>query len=176
MLGALPAAAQYEPPPMEIFGGISLLAPDLPSGVSGRPVGGQAEFVLNLSEKFSLLIEFGYQKKTIPFTVVDPFTGLLVTQDINFSFATIQTGFRYYAVRNERFSVFGHILTGGFFVSSGGFDFNAGSFTPGGGVEVNLTRKIAIRPIQVDLILSSAFGGTGANVRYGSGIVYRFGD
>ena len=164
LLGALPSVAQYEVPPMEIFGGISFF--DL-SGAPGLARGGQGEFVINISQKMALLIEVGIQKDTID---LGPAGTVKVT------LGTIQTGFRFYLVRNDRFSVFGHLMTGGLFLSSGLGDSNAGAFTPGGGVEINLTRKFAIRPIQVDLILAQTFTGTKSNKRYGSGIVYRFGD
>ena len=168
-----PLAAQYEPPPMEVFGGISFISPD---GLKGTAKGGQGEFVMNLSEKFSLLFDVGLQKKTITLSFTDPLSGLTITQDFKFTFSQIQTGFRYYLVRNERFSVFGHLLTGGFFISSGGQDSNAGTITPGGGVEIIISRKIAIRIVQVDAIIAQGFSGTGTNARFAAGIVYRFGD
>ena len=167
-----PLAAQYEPPPLEVFGGISFVSPD---GLNGTVKGGQGEFVMNLSEKFSLLFDVGIQKKTFTVTFPDGFGGT-ITQDFKFTFAQIQTGFRYYLVRNERFSVFGHLMTGGFFISSGGQDSNAGTITPGGGVEIIISRKIAIRPVQVDAIIAQGFSGTGTNMRFAAGIVYRFGD
>lgn len=169
-----PAAAQYEPPPFEIYGGISLLDPD---GLSEKANGGQVEITMNMTEKFALIFGIGLQKKRVPLVIgLDPF-GNPVTQDINLTFSDVQTGFRYYAVRNERFSVFGHILTGGFFTKVPGLgNIEGGTFTPGGGVDINLTRKFAIRPFQVDAIIARGIAGNGPNIRYSAGVVYKFGD
>ena len=171
---ASPAFAQYEPQPMEIFGGISYFDP---GNFRGTPQGGQGELVINLSDKFAMVIESGFQ----PGTVTMMFRGVPIGQAKNFG--TVQTGFRYYWIRNRRFSVFGHILTGGMFGKAQFIGdtrtrtIQGGVFTPGGGVEINITKNFAIRPIQTDLMLGSFFrGSSSVHRRFGAGFVYRFGE
>ena len=171
---AVPAVAQYEPAPMEIFGGISYFDP---GNFRGTPQGGQGEFVINLSEKFAMVIESGFQ----PGTTTIMFQGVPV--GIAKNFGTVQTGFRYYQVRNRRFSVFGHILTGGLFAKAlfvgdtRTRTIQGGVFTPGGGIEINITRNFAIRPLQADLVMGQFFRGSSSiHRRFAAGFVYRFGD
>lgn len=93
--------------------------------------------------------------------------------------------------RHSRFSPYVQTLFGGERFSNG---FNPASSTPllgtsqnnfaaafGGGVDVTVTDHIAVKPIQVDYLMTQFSPGMGSpnnvsnNLRYSTGIVFRFG-
>ena len=93
--------------------------------------------------------------------------------------------------RKSRFTPYVQTLFGGERFSSG---FNAGSATPrlltsqnnfaaafGGGVDVNVSHAFAVKPIQLEYLMTQASTGAGNlnfvqnNLRYSAGVVFRFG-
>lgn len=93
-------------------------------------------------------------------------------------------------LRRSRYTFYVQTLVGGERLSYG---FNPGGISPllgnsqndfaaaiGGGVDIALTNHIAIKPIQVEYLLSEITPGAGLNfaqnnLRYSAGVVFRFG-
>jgi hypothetical protein len=84
-----------------------------------------------------------------------------------------------FALRGERVTPFAHVLFGGFRASTGAMGLNAGidgfAMMTGGGMDVAITDRVAVRAFQVDWLLWRSMGATEkANVRVSAGIVFRF--
>ncbi len=81
--------------------------------------------------------------------------------------------------RTERANFFAHALLGGarLSASAAGVGDNSTSFATalGGGVDVKLTRRMAVRVFETDYLLTRLAGNTQNNFRLSSGIVVRFG-
>lgn len=93
-------------------------------------------------------------------------------------------------LRHSRLTVYAQTLFGGQRVTNG---FSSGSFNPllagsqnnfaaafGGGVDIALTNHIAVKPIQVEYLMSQFSPGNGFNfvqnnLRYSAGVVFRLG-
>lgn len=84
-----------------------------------------------------------------------------------------------FAVHNDAFSPFAHVLVGGFH-GSAGFEGISGSTSgfammAGGGVDAKIAPRVAFRIAQFDWVLLRAEGETTKkNVRISTGIVFRF--
>ncbi|MBZ5535793.1 MAG: hypothetical protein LAO31_07550 [Acidobacteriia bacterium] len=76
--------------------------------------------------------------------------------------------------KNERVTPFFQTLFGGFHTNSGVKD-NAFAMTVGGGVDVKVSRSVAIRAAQAEYMLTRSFGDTQHNFRFSAGVVFRFG-
>jgi hypothetical protein len=50
-----------------------------------------------------------------------------------------------------------------------------GAVALGGGIDIPLTDKISVRPIQADYLITGAFGERFHNLRISTGLIYRFG-
>jgi opacity protein-like surface antigen len=80
--------------------------------------------------------------------------------------------------KDPRVTPFFHFLAGGVRGSVGYLDISRAKTTfglaPGGGVDVQVTRNLAVRVIQVDYVLSRFSNSEQSNFRVSAGIVYRF--
>jgi outer membrane immunogenic protein len=91
--------------------------------------------------------------------------------------------------RHERLSPYVQFLFGGGRAWSGTNSNTQNAFVTaaGGGLDYNLTKRIAIKPIQVEYVMSQfdsaklggstkAFGSHQNDIRYSAGVVFRFGE
>ena len=77
--------------------------------------------------------------------------------------------------KSERVTPFAHVLVGGAVASGGGISENGFAMAVGGGLDVNLNKRVAWRLIQGDWLLFRAGGETDKkNARISTGIVFRF--
>ena len=85
-----------------------------------------------------------------------------------------QGGPRFYLRSHSRVTPFAEVLLGGAHVYGNGGSANGFAFSIGGGVDVGLTKRLALRP-QVDYLGIHSSGDTLNSVRASVGIVFRFG-
>jgi hypothetical protein len=154
-------ALAQEYPRYEIFGGGSVICAfcsfSVPAGVGFG--GWQASVDGNFNRWFGVVGDFGGQTRHPRGESAWLYEYLTGPQ---------------FSKRGERFTLFGHGLVGGAHV--GGFP-PQGSFAAGfgGGADVTLSRRIALRAAQVDYIRQHYFGGGFNDYRLGIGVVVRLG-
>lgn len=91
--------------------------------------------------------------------------------------------------RHSRLSPYAQFLFGGGYTWSGPTSTTQNAFATaaGGGLDYNLTKRISIKPIQVEYVMTQfdsvklggaarAFGSHQNDVRYSAGIVFKFGE
>ena len=168
---AAPAYAQLgAPPKFEVFGGYSLLPADSQDFPRATSHGVQGGAQWNLSRWFGVFGEAAVQKSTAR-DLGRSFAGLIAKTTVTeYLWGPRLTW------RGERANVFGHGLFGLCIGNAGegfeGFSDNGPTFGFGGGVDVAVTRRVAIRG-QFDLIGSFADIVEG-NSRFMLGGVFRF--
>ena len=157
--------AQDDYPRAEIFGGFSLLNTDL-SGVWNERYsfyGFQASGVFNLDEFFGVEADFGGQYKSEGGETVH--------------FYEYMFGPRF-AVRREKASFFVHALFGGMNLGVSGDSVSGFALGIGGGVDLNVNDRFAVRIVQFDWIPSrftreDEIFWVKDTVRFGFGIVIK---
>lgn len=169
---ATPAPAQTSAPAIEVFAGYSLLPADEQDDFPRKTShGGQISVGANWSSWFGLFTDFGVQFNTArppgPF-----FEGRVARSTVREYFV----GPRFTA-RSERVDLFAHGLVGLVQGDAGedfsGFSDSGLSLGLGGGLDVRVRRKLAVRA-QVDLI--GAFVDiVETNPRFALGLVARIG-
>jgi hypothetical protein len=191
----LPAVAQDELPRVEVFGGYSLLRPNIPADIQGGGAGGEAaaeigEFALgnvlgwgagvtvNLNRMFGITADFSGHYKGLDVS----FEGDRI--DASADLHTFLFGPKF-TLRNGRVSPFLHALFG---VGKAGasarvngdlaeFDETGFAAAAGGGVDVVAHPNVAVRAIEFDYFPFRNGNGetfTFNNVRWRSGVVFRF--
>jgi hypothetical protein len=80
-----------------------------------------------------------------------------------------------FTYRGERWAPFAHALFGGAIRSAGGNTDTAVAMAVGGGLDITLSRHIALRPAQFDYLLTGFSSATQHQFRYSGGLVFRFG-
>lgn len=167
---ARPALAQTAAPPVEVFGGYSLLpagGDDFPRQTSH---GVQVSVTANLTRWFGLMGDVGMQFNTA--RDLPGFPGLVARSTVR----EYLVGPRFTA-RSEQVDVFAHGLFGLTEGDAGedfsGFSDSALAFGGGGGVDVRVHRRLAVRA-QFDL-LGSFTDIVEGNSRFGLGLVVRLG-
>ena len=136
--------------------------------------GGSGYFEYNLNKTLGLVADFGGYANTR--------TG------IDAKVLTYMFGPRF-NWRHARLSPYVQFLFGGGYAWSGpnSNTQNAFATAAGGGLDYNLTRRIAIKPIQVEYVMTQfdsarlggstqGFGSHQNDVRYSAGVVFRFGE
>ena len=155
---------------VNVFGGFSFLNADSPSGVGRDSFSGwQASATGYVLPNLGLVADFGGHYKSYP---------VLGAPTIDLSSFEYLFGPQV-RVRASRFSPFGHFLAGGLRQHShgGGFiDMSENSLLlgVGGGLDVDVTKHLAIRIVQFDW-LPAHIQGTWQNdaIRVGFGVVLR---
>jgi opacity protein-like surface antigen len=114
--------------------------------------------------------------------LVADFAGLHTTSngsDLN-SF-TYTFGPRYSFTGNSRFTPFVEILLGGAYSSGNGISANAFAMGLGGGIDINVTDRIFVRPIEAAYTLTTFSYGANTGIatsqngiRYDAGVGFRF--
>jgi len=168
------ARAQEEVPKLDIFAGYSYLrANPSTSGVDSFSLnGGSANVAYNVNHWLSGVADFGgYHSGDILGTGVD---GTVST----YLFGP-RVSYRHFG----RITPFGQVLFGVAHAGASAFDTtgsqNAFAMTIGGGVDYRLSHRLAIRPLQVDYLMTrfsevTSDAQTQNNLRVSTGIVFRF--
>ena len=191
----LPAWAQDEAPRVEVFGGYSILRPNIPADIGGSGADGEAaaeigEFALgnvlgwgadvtvNINQTFGITADFSGHYKSLDVS----FEGDRV--DASADLHTFLFGPKF-TMRNERVSPFVHALFGVGRVGASGrvngdsseFDKTGFAASVGGGVDVLAHPNVAVRAIVFDYFPFRNRNGdtfTFNNVRWRSGVVFLF--
>jgi hypothetical protein len=146
---------------VEVFGGASVLR-NGPTAPSFSLYGGwQAEGSVNFTKNLGLTADFGGQYRSI--------SGNRVSQ-YEYLFGPCA------AARGHLGTVFVHALVGGNTFKAFGRSTNGFAWGPGGGLDLNAGRHIAIRVIQADYIRTRLSTSWFNDARLGVGIVFKFGE
>jgi len=191
LLILLPVAGRaQETPKIEVFGGYSFLR--LEGGSSAH--GWQGSVAGNVNDWFGVVAEFSghYDSRTFRTTLNAPgFPPATLTSETDSSLHTFLFGPRLSYRKHERVTVFGHALIGlarnhqdaNVTVSDPDLDdlFTDFSFTDtnfaaalGGGIDVKLNRRFALRLVQADYLPIRNDSFTLDNARISTGLVIRF--
>lgn len=161
---SIPVGAQDDYPTNEIFGGYSFLSSEVGFDRDSRH-GWGVSFSFNPSSRWGLITDISGHYGT---------TRVLDTE-FDISTTTFLFGPRVSA-RGKSATAFGHALLGGagskIEGSSLGTKF---AMALGGGVDINLSRRFAFRPLQADYLPIRSNGEWLHNVRLQTGIVIKFG-
>ncbi len=161
MLLARSASAQEATPTVprvEVFGGFSYLRFPISQGINF--VGWQASPDINFHKNIALALDFGGQYKSE--------FGVTLHQ---YEYAT-GPRFKY---RMDRVTLFAHGLVGGAASHVSGFTQGEFLVGGGGGMDVNVNDRIAIRTFQLDSLHAHTRGAWGHALRLGVGVVFKFG-
>jgi hypothetical protein len=177
-LTAVPAAAQQEAPRVEVFGGYTYLQSNLLPGCNCFHVNGATGSVnFNVNDWFGLTAQAGVAR-----------TGNVRSTGLNLQVFTYQFGPRV-TYRREQGTAFGHVLVGGGRASGSLYrqqlsgviltgKSDALTLTVGGGVDVNLSDRFALRAFQADWLHTRFANGSNDrqnSFRLSTGVVFRFG-
>jgi opacity protein-like surface antigen len=191
LLVSLTALAQQDAPKSELFGGYSHIRTEGGAGLHGWNGSAGA----NLNEWFGLFADFSGHYSSSSIRAANTVVGIpdfSVRSDVDVNFHTVLVGPRFSYRKHERLTPFAHALVGAsrfhvegtavlttppigtteiaFSESETGFAMGLG-----GGLDVKLTRSVALRLIQADYLLTTINGNIQNNARLGVGFVYRFG-
>ena len=164
------ALAQNKLPRAEVFGGFSYL----PAGKADFPrdnsYGFQCSITGNLNRWFGIVGDFGGQYRTSTDLGLG-YPGLTARTSVY----EYLVGPRF-SIRRERYTVFFHGLVGGSKGNSGlaGFSDSGYTLAGGGGLDIHVNNRIAIRAIQLDYI-ASFVDILEDNARLGFGVVIKLG-
>jgi opacity protein-like surface antigen len=191
------SARAQETPKVEVFGGYSFMRGDL-DGISANLHGWNGSVTYNIDRVLGIKADFsghsGNKTITAQVPVVIPIIGTPFTnitfdlrpRDFTFLFGP-QVTYR----KKQTVIPFGHVLLGGVnrkvrvplnatqtgatvvtFVTGSDTGFGAAI---GGGLDLKVSKRVALRAFQVDYLLSRVASGTQHNLRLGTGLVLRFG-
>jgi hypothetical protein len=182
------AAFAQEAPRAELFGGYSYFRAD----GGGNLHGWNGSIAGNLSRWFGLVADFsghfGSESFQVGVPVVTPFPPVpSLSTDIDSNLHLFLAGPRLSYRKHERLVPFGHLLLGvarahidgkfegpTFIVRFSNTD-TAFALALGGGLDVELSKRVALRLIQADYLLTRFGDGTQNNGRISVGIVLRLG-
>jgi hypothetical protein len=164
-----PAFAQADYPPVEVFGGFSVLPADGDDFPRQTSFGFQASIRGNLSRWFGIVGDFGGQYRTAS-NLGPNFPGVVAKTSVYQYLAGPS-----FTVRRERVGGFVHGLVGGARGRSSleGFSDSAFALGGGGGVDVRLTERSAFRA-QIDYV-GSFVDILENNIRIGFGVTISVG-
>jgi hypothetical protein len=165
------AFAQRNAPRVELFGGFSSLPAnvltDFPRDDS---YGFQGSVVVNLNRWFGIVGDFGGQYRTVT-DLGSAWPGITAETSVY----EYLVGPRF-AARRGRATLFVHALVGGATGNAGLAGFSDSNFAlgAGGGLDIDVTRRLAIRAVQFDW-MGSFVDILEDNVRLGFGVVVKLG-
>jgi len=168
-----PAFAQDSIPSIEIFGGGSYLPSDGSDFPRDTSFGFQTSITGNMNRWFGIVGDFGGHYSHVAAVQSGTFQG-----PADSSVYEYLVGPRF-TKRTDRFNVFGHVLLGGArgrtnLCSKCRFSDNELTFGAGGGLDLNVSHRVAIRVLQFDY-LGSLAEMLEDNGRFGAGVVLRLG-
>jgi len=144
-------------PKVEVFGGFSYLNADL--GTRENFFGFQGSVSGNVKENIGIVVDVGGQYKSV--------------LGIGISYYELLLGPRF-MVRGERVTAFVHALLGNRYIFVPGNIDSAFVLGFGGGMDVNASDSIGIRLFQFDYMPNHSPSIWRHDVRFGSGIVYKW--
>lgn len=157
------SAAAQSTPKAEVFGGYSLVRLD---GGTNMPGGWHGSVAGNFNQYLGVVGEFSGHYKS--------FGAGASTNLHTFTFGPRLT-FR----SQDKLEAFTHATFGAARIGATALGITASdsafAFTLGGGVDIKATDRIAIRPVQLDYLVTRFGGSTQNNLRYSAGVVFRFG-
>lgn len=168
------AAQAQDHSKVDIFAGYSYLRfnPET-SGVSSFNLhGGSASIAYNANNWLSGVADFGAYHN-----------GNILNSGVDGTLSTYLFGPRVSYRHYDRITPYGQVLFGvahaGASIAGASGSDNAFAMALGGGVDVGVSRHFAIRPVQVDYLLTRFNEGTGSaqnqnNLRVSTGVVFRF--
>ncbi len=164
LLAGLPVQAQ-EAPSAEIFAGYSLASVDFVLARETFGYGFQFQGAANRGPSWGIVGDFGVDFKSIAGT--------------NFQFYQYMGGLRFVS-RGENVNAFTHMLFGAATLRGGGGSETGFAMGFGGGADISLNERFAVRVIQFDYLPTrlDLFGTGGEwmnNIRLGFGIVFKAG-
>jgi hypothetical protein len=154
-------AQSHEQPPVEVFGGASLLRNGATAPSFSLYGGWQAEGTANFGKYLGLTADFGGQYRSISGNRVSQYEYLFGPRA---------------AARSQRGAVFVHALVGGNTLKALGRSTNGFAWGAGGGLDLNAGRHIAIRVVQADYLRTRLSTSWFNDFRLGVGIVFKFGE
>jgi opacity protein-like surface antigen len=174
IFGTVPLAkAQEGPSRLELYGGYDYIRANANPRIPGEPTseslntnGGSGQITFNGNNWLGLVADFsGYALAR---------HGFATTHQISYLFGPRIN------LRRDRITPFAHVLLGGVWAEDG---FVLGSvtafgMTAGGGVDIDVSRHIAIRPVRAEYFLTKFSDGNNNrqnNFRFSAGIVVRLG-
>ncbi len=190
LLFSLPLATMaQEAPNVEVFGGYSYLRTEVGRALNNDLHGWDASVAANLNKWFGIVVDVSghYDSQSSASTIVQPgFPPIAFRFDAHRNIHTILVGPRFSYRKIEKITPFAHVLFGGARLHSEtesngivdiSFSGNDTAFAAaaGGGLDVNLTKGIALRVIQAEYVFMRFGGQTQNNGRASVGIVFRFG-
>ncbi|MFY9607050.1 MAG: outer membrane beta-barrel protein [Blastocatellia bacterium] len=193
LFASLSAVAQ-EYPKAEVFGGYSFFRAEGGTNLNGwnASVNGNLNSWFGLVADFSGHYDSSSSRSELSLPGFPGFPGLppvLTVFDAETSIHNFLAGPRFSYRKNQRITPFAHVLLGAsrrhieseVTVGVLGRTFLSGNNTAfaaalGGGLDVELSKNIALRVVQADYVLTRSFGSNGNNARVSAGIVFRFGN
>jgi opacity protein-like surface antigen len=155
------AAAQGENPKVEVYGGYSLIHNSsnfAKTSVNFNGASGSVSY--NPSKWLGLVGDFGGAHYSAP--------GNTSVNAITYLFGPKL------AYREDKFTAFAQVLFGGARLSAAGASSNAFAMTLGGGLDYNLNKHVAIRPVQMEYLMTRFASMSQNSLRYGAGVVFRW--
>jgi opacity protein-like surface antigen len=190
LLSSLSAVAQ-EMPRTEVFGGYSYFHPNGGGGLHGW----NGSVDVNLNKWLGVVADFsgyyGSSSTSVSTAIIGP-PGLSVEASADSNIHTFLVGPQVAYRKDERLTPFGHALLGlsrvhqrgtatttGPLMGTTTFSFNdtdtGFAMGLGGGLDVTITRSVALRLIQADYLMTRLNGDSQNNARVSVGFVFRFG-
>jgi outer membrane immunogenic protein len=162
--------AQQEVTKTETSAGINYVRSNTADGMCQcfSLVGASSTFVWNASERYSGVVDVGYQRSTN-----------INSTGNSLGLMTYMAGPRI-SFRGRKYTLFGQALAGGVRANSNGLYNNASGFagSAGGGLDFQLTQRLSWRILQADYLLTRVPNGSNDiqnNIRLTTGIVLRLG-
>jgi outer membrane protein OmpA-like peptidoglycan-associated protein len=150
-----------ETPKAEVFAGYSYVRVNPEGSPSVNMNGFDFSVAGNVNQWFGLVADLGYYRSHGYAPSVDAFSYLF--------------GPRFSYRKNEKVTPFFQTLFGGVDAGPNGQKENNFAMTVGGGVDINVHRNIALRPFQLEYLMIRSSGMTLNNLRFATGVVFRFG-
>jgi len=178
---AIPTQAQENYPKVEVYGGFSFFnSGQFPQRENLNSPGFGASIAGNLSKNFGIVGEVSGHFGTVTLLDLAGTPGVTVPE-FDADVYTFLVGPRFTS-RSGGFDIFGHVLVGGAKTQVERFDSDTDfALAVGGGVDVIVSKPLAVRIIQIDYLPikndRSIFTNKdwSQNVRFQIGVVFRFG-
>jgi hypothetical protein len=156
-------ATAQEAPKAEVFGGFSYLHLDTKgaAGVEANHYGWNGALSLNANRWFGITADLsGHYRELAPGVSFNSFTAVFGPQ---------------LTYRAEKASPFVHALFGVNRGSTGGLSDSAFAMALGGGLDINITKRLAFRLVQADYLMTKHSDDTQNNIRLSTGLVLKLG-
>jgi hypothetical protein len=167
-----------QPPRVEVFGGYSLI-----HGFSVTVNGWDSALTTNLNSWFGITADLsGHYRRNYSLILGNPPT--VAPVDMHSHSFTLGPRLSY---RRSRCTLFAHTLLGVLHSSAAvhvatpipsTFSFSGNAFTTllGGGIDIPIGHRLAIRPVQPEWLFFRANGANANEFRFSTGVVLRFGE